>query len=122
MKWHAHKIKIQDPREAHGDRTHGEKPPYLDICAGWDRSAVVIVCSCNVISDHQVRSVTAENAVRATSEVYRCLGCNASCGRCVRTIRHIMDQVHAEMALPADPSICTVPELPPLAPALLAAE
>lgn len=67
----------------------------------------MIVCSCNVISDHQVRSVTAEHCVRATSEVYRCLGCSAACGRCVRTIRHIMDQVLAEqtIALPASPSI-----------------
>jgi bacterioferritin-associated ferredoxin len=77
----------------------------------------VIVCSCNVISDHQVRSVTAEQAVRATSEVYRCLGCSAACGRCVRTIRTIMDQVHAEMTLlPASPSICAAPEDHPPAP------
>jgi bacterioferritin-associated ferredoxin len=55
----------------------------------------VIVCSCNVISDHQVRSVAAEHAVRGTSEVYRCLGCSAACGRCARTIRAIMDEVHA---------------------------
>jgi bacterioferritin-associated ferredoxin len=50
------------------------------------------VCSCNVISDHQVRSVTAERTVRGTSEVYRCLGCSAECGRCARTIRRIMDE------------------------------
>jgi bacterioferritin-associated ferredoxin len=84
----------------------GAKPLPGNSC--WYGSAVVIVCSCNVISDHQVRSVTAERAVRATSEVYRCLGCSAACGRCVRTIRHIMDQVLAEqtIALPASPSIC----------------
>ena len=52
----------------------------------------MIVCSCNVISDHQVRSVTAERTVRGTSEVYRCLGCSAECGRCARTIRRIMDE------------------------------
>jgi bacterioferritin-associated ferredoxin len=77
----------------------------------------VIVCSCNVISDHQVRSVTAEQAVRATSEVYRCLGCTAACGRCARTIRNIVDEVRAAMevgeeraiALPASPSICAEP-------------
>jgi bacterioferritin-associated ferredoxin len=55
----------------------------------------VIVCSCNVLSDHQVRAVTATHDIRATSEVYRCLGCSAACGRCVRTIRNIMDDVHA---------------------------
>jgi bacterioferritin-associated ferredoxin len=53
----------------------------------------VIVCSCNVLTDHQVRSVvTTERAARGTSEVYRCLGCSAECGRCARTIRRIMDE------------------------------
>ena len=52
----------------------------------------MIVCSCNVISDHQVKSVAAERVVRGTSEVYRCLGCSAECGRCARTIRRIIDE------------------------------
>jgi bacterioferritin-associated ferredoxin len=65
---------------------------------------VVIVCSCNVISDHQVRSLAAERPVRGTSEVYRCLGCSAECGRCARTIRRIMDEVGARSA--DDASCC----------------
>lgn len=32
-------------------------------------------------------------ALRATSEVYGCLGCRAQCGRCARTIRRIMEQM-----------------------------
>ena len=52
----------------------------------------MIVCSCNVISDQQVRSVAAERTPRGTSEVYRCLGCSAECGRCARTIRRIIDE------------------------------
>jgi bacterioferritin-associated ferredoxin len=89
---------------------------------------VVIVCSCNVISDHQVRAVTAAQAVRATSEVYRCLGCSAACGRCVRTIRNIMDEVHAEgaVALPESPGVCGEPDSSPsyadIEPVLMAAE
>ena len=63
----------------------------------------MIVCSCNVISDHQVRSVTAERTVRATSEVYRCLGCSAECGRCARTIRRIMDEA---IGAPVETSGC----------------
>lgn len=55
----------------------------------------MIVCSCNVISDDQVRAVTAEHAVRAMSEVYRCLGCTACCGRCARTIRGIVKETRA---------------------------
>jgi bacterioferritin-associated ferredoxin len=54
----------------------------------------MIVCSCNVFSDHDIRS-----AVRAADEkpvtcgqVYGCLGCSAQCGRCARTIRKIMDE------------------------------
>jgi bacterioferritin-associated ferredoxin len=88
----------------------------------------VIVCSCNVISDHQVRSVAAEHSVRGTSEVYRCLGCSAACGRCARTIRNIVDEVLAEcgvvaegtleertleertIVLPASPGICASAE------------
>ena len=66
----------------------------------------MIVCSCNVISDHQVRSVTAERTVRATSEVYRCLGCSAECGRCARTIRRIMDEALATLPLAAGTCVC----------------
>jgi bacterioferritin-associated ferredoxin len=75
----------------------------------------VIVCSCNVISDHQVRSVTAERTVRATSEVYRCLGCSAECGRCARTIRRIMDEALARTTSPlaAKSCICAAANAPP---------
>jgi bacterioferritin-associated ferredoxin len=53
----------------------------------------MIVCSCNVLSDHDVRSVvTAETGPRSTGQVYGCLGCSAKCGRCARTIRKIMDE------------------------------
>ena len=53
----------------------------------------MIVCSCNVFSDHDVRAVvTAEARPRSTGEVYGCLGCSAQCGRCARTIRKIMDE------------------------------
>lgn len=52
----------------------------------------MIICSCNVLSDHDVRAVVeADDEVRRTaSEVYRCLGCSAECGRCARTIRRII--------------------------------
>jgi bacterioferritin-associated ferredoxin len=53
----------------------------------------VIVCSCNVLSDTQVRdSIAVETGPRTTIEVYRCLGCSPQCGRCARTIRAIMDE------------------------------
>ena len=53
----------------------------------------MIVCSCNVFSDHDVRAVVmAEVRPRSPGQVYGCLGCSAQCGRCARTIRKIMDE------------------------------
>jgi len=53
----------------------------------------MIVCSCNVFTDHQVRSVVVKEARRPRiSEVYACLGCSAQCGRCAHAIKRIMDE------------------------------
>jgi bacterioferritin-associated ferredoxin len=63
----------------------------------------MIVCSCNVLTDHDVRSaLSGAEAARTAGEVYGCLGCSAQCGRCVRTIRRIMDEALAA----ADASCC----------------
>ena len=62
----------------------------------------MIVCSCNVLSDHDVRSAVERASPRTTGEVYGCLGCSAQCGRCARTIREIMDDVESAAA-PAPP-------------------
>jgi len=59
----------------------------------------MIVCSCNVITDHDVRSTLSgadsTPRLRKTSQVYGCLGCSAQCGRCARTIRRIMNEALA---------------------------
>ncbi len=54
----------------------------------------MIVCSCNVLSSHQVRSAVtgADERPRTPGQVYGCLGCSAQCGRCARTIKRIMDE------------------------------
>ena len=52
----------------------------------------MIVCSCNVLSDEQVRAVARIVKRRAASSVYVCLRCRVRCGRCTRTIRAIMDK------------------------------
>jgi bacterioferritin-associated ferredoxin len=54
----------------------------------------VIVCSCNVLSDHDVRRAVsvAQMPPRTPGQVYGCLGCSAQCGRCARTIKKIMDE------------------------------
>ncbi len=60
----------------------------------------MIVCSCNVITDHEVRSACAKSAPRTTGQVYGCLGCSAQCGRCARSIRKIMDEALAGAGCP----------------------
>jgi bacterioferritin-associated ferredoxin len=53
----------------------------------------MIVCSCNVLSDHDVRTaVSGETTPRTAGQVYGCLGCSPQCGRCARTIQQIMDE------------------------------
>jgi bacterioferritin-associated ferredoxin len=52
----------------------------------------MIVCSCNVLSDHQVRTAASMAEGRSTSQVYGCLGCSPQCGRCARTIRRIIEE------------------------------
>jgi len=64
----------------------------------------MIVCSCNVFTDHDVRATLAvsEAAPRTAGEVYHCLGCSPQCGRCAHTIRCIMNEASAA----ADPACC----------------
>jgi bacterioferritin-associated ferredoxin len=53
----------------------------------------MIVCSCNVFSDTQVRAAIAASAERPRmSRVYVSLGCAARCGRCAHTIKAILDE------------------------------
>jgi bacterioferritin-associated ferredoxin len=53
----------------------------------------MIICSCNVVSDHEVRIAMSTGArPRTTGELFRHLGCNAQCGRCARSIKLVMDE------------------------------
>ena len=54
----------------------------------------MIVCSCNVLSDHDVRDAvnSSESHPRSAKQLYGCLGCSAECGRCARTIKGIIDE------------------------------
>jgi bacterioferritin-associated ferredoxin len=54
----------------------------------------MIVCSCNVLSDDDIRAAVADSgdALRHAKQVYGCLGCSAECGRCARTIKTIIDE------------------------------
>src|SRR3954449_8935801 len=68
----------------------------------------MIVCSCNVLSDHDVRSAVSASSdlPRNPKQIYGCLGCSAECGRCARTINTIIDEALgacAEVCCPGCP-------------------
>ena len=51
----------------------------------------MIICSCNVLSERDVRSVLdSAGATSGAAQVYVRLGCRPQCGRCARTIRHLI--------------------------------
>ena len=60
----------------------------------WGFTVSMIVCSCNVLTDHDVRSAVnaPEGFPRSAKQVYGCLGCSAECGRCARTIQTIIKE------------------------------
>jgi bacterioferritin-associated ferredoxin len=62
------------------------------ICAGPTPRSSMIVCSCNVLSDHEIRLVAmaAREPALSPCEVHQCFGCRVQCGRCARSIRRII--------------------------------
>ncbi|MGA0533505.1 (2Fe-2S)-binding protein [Hansschlegelia sp. KR7-227] len=66
----------------------------------------MIVCSCNVLSDKQIRTAAAEGgaAPRTPGQVHRCLGCSPQCGRCARTIRALLADIQG--LTPSEPAAC----------------
>jgi bacterioferritin-associated ferredoxin len=68
---------------------------YLNVTVPSEEfTGFMIVCSCNVLTDHDVRSAVngAEDLPRNAKQIYGCLGCSAECGRCARTIKTIIDE------------------------------
>ena len=54
----------------------------------------MIVCSCNVLSEAQVRSAIASAVPRPRmSSVYASLGCATKCGSCVHTIKIMLEEI-----------------------------
>lgn len=53
----------------------------------------MIICSCNVLSDGDIRGCLASGSgcPKTPAQVYNQLGCKAECGQCARTIRAIMN-------------------------------
>ena len=75
----------------------------------------MIVCSCNVLSDHDVRDAvkSSESLPRSAKQLYGCLGCSAECGRCARTIKGIIDEALGACA--KRDTDCHVIAIPPFA-------
>jgi bacterioferritin-associated ferredoxin len=57
-------------------------------------AVLMIVCSCHVLSDDDVRNAVsaADDLPRSAKQIYGCLGCSAECGRCARTLKTIIDE------------------------------
>jgi bacterioferritin-associated ferredoxin len=64
----------------------------------------MIVCSCNVLSDQNVRSAVnaADDLPRNAKQIYGCLGCRAECGRCAPTIKAIIDKALGVTLAPSE--------------------
>ena len=58
----------------------------------------MIICSCNVLSDHDVRATVCGSDVKPRSpvQVHVCLGCRVQCGRCANSIRRILEDTIAD--------------------------
>jgi bacterioferritin-associated ferredoxin len=54
----------------------------------------MIVCSCNVLTDHDIRIVVTASREQPLSalQVYGCLGCSIRCGRCAQAIKRIITE------------------------------
>jgi bacterioferritin-associated ferredoxin len=66
----------------------------------------MIVCSCNRLSDRDVRGCCAsQDAPCRVMEIYARLGCAPQCGRCAPTLAAIMREAR-ESAGDCDPADC----------------
>lgn len=72
--------------------SHDVANAVASLWAGIYRGVIMIICSCNVLTDKAVRGAVmdADAPVRTSSEVYSCLGCSPQCGRWARSIKRIM--------------------------------
>jgi bacterioferritin-associated ferredoxin len=54
----------------------------------------MIVCSCNVLTDHAIRNVVTASREQppSTQQVYDCLGCIIRCGHCARAVKRIITE------------------------------
>lgn len=53
----------------------------------------MIVCSCNVISDSDVRCAVLAGGARTVGSIYRGAGKAPRCGRCIPTMREMLAEL-----------------------------
>jgi bacterioferritin-associated ferredoxin len=87
----------------------------------------MIVCSCNVLTDSTIKAtLTGSNGAtcpRTPGAVYKCLGCSPNCGRCLVTVRKIIDEALAGDQVNRADESCQTQGLPDSkSPALAATE
>src|ERR1700752_3906632 len=67
---------------------------------------LMIICSCNVFSDADVRgAVDGAGRPKTPAAVYKCLGCSPSCGRCLATVKAILHENPAPQAMSREPHL-----------------
>ncbi len=68
------------------------RKPLSGSSSGCTLGALMIVCSCNVVTDSEIRATLASKACpRTPFAVYESLGCRLNCGRCIATVRTIIN-------------------------------
>jgi len=55
----------------------------------------MILCSCNVVSDRDIRERLRGGSRPSVGALFRQLGCEAKCGRCARNIVAVVEEHHA---------------------------
>jgi bacterioferritin-associated ferredoxin len=55
----------------------------------------MIVCSCNVLTDHQIRNAVlgSPRPLLNPHQIYVCLGYSVRCGRCALSVKRIVGEV-----------------------------
>jgi bacterioferritin-associated ferredoxin len=74
-------------------KNFSSRSPALLIHRSDGVARAMIVCSCNVISDRDIRACAKPCGAAAdrARDVFRSLGCAPKCGRCVRNIQTLLD-------------------------------
>ncbi len=57
----------------------------------------MIICSCNVLSEAQILETLKLGVTPGSVGLaYRCLGCAPRCGRCLETVRALLQKAHLD--------------------------